>query len=194
MVGLALIPALPLCAAENSPSGRYAELPGVKLWFTDTGGTVTFNSDNPQVVTLSNASPRFNNLAVINGGGSFAKNSVRFAGNDVTLVPWPEFDWTSTMPLPVVAVPVSATAVEAAGAPTLTFSVAVMAPVVVGPKVTLMVHVVVPVGGKLAGQILPLVADLRRIGAGLPETWRQPGFDHDCLAEHSIQHCNVPGQ
>ena len=39
MVGLALIPALPLCAAENSPSGRYAELPGVKLWFTDTGGT-----------------------------------------------------------------------------------------------------------------------------------------------------------
>jgi pimeloyl-ACP methyl ester carboxylesterase len=41
MVGLALIPALPLCAAENSPSGRYAELPGVKLWFTDTGGTGT---------------------------------------------------------------------------------------------------------------------------------------------------------
>lgn len=41
MVGLALISALPLCAAENSPSGRYADLPGVKLWFTDTGGTGT---------------------------------------------------------------------------------------------------------------------------------------------------------
>src|ERR1700747_3235186 len=41
MVGLALIPAWPVCAAENSPSGRYAELPGVKLWFTDTGGTGT---------------------------------------------------------------------------------------------------------------------------------------------------------
>jgi pimeloyl-ACP methyl ester carboxylesterase len=25
-------------AAEASPAGRYAELPGVKLWFTDTGG------------------------------------------------------------------------------------------------------------------------------------------------------------
>src|SRR5262249_54460344 len=32
---------LPVCAAENSPSGRFAELPGVKLWFTDTGGTGT---------------------------------------------------------------------------------------------------------------------------------------------------------
>ena len=38
MVGLALLPALPVCAAENSPSGGYAELPGVKLWFIDTGG------------------------------------------------------------------------------------------------------------------------------------------------------------
>ena len=28
-------------AAEASPAGRYAELPGVKLWFTDTGGTGT---------------------------------------------------------------------------------------------------------------------------------------------------------
>jgi len=28
-------------AAENAPSGRYADLPGVKLWFTDTGGTGT---------------------------------------------------------------------------------------------------------------------------------------------------------
>ena len=26
-------------AAENAPSGRYADLPGVKLWFTDTGGS-----------------------------------------------------------------------------------------------------------------------------------------------------------
>ena len=26
-------------AAENVPSGAYAELPGVKLWFTDTGGS-----------------------------------------------------------------------------------------------------------------------------------------------------------
>lgn len=26
-------------AADNSASGMYAELPGVKLWFTDTGGT-----------------------------------------------------------------------------------------------------------------------------------------------------------
>ena len=42
VVGLALIlPLLPVCAAENSPSGGYAELPGVKLWFTDTGGTGT---------------------------------------------------------------------------------------------------------------------------------------------------------
>ena len=40
MVGLALVPAGPVRAAE-SPSGRYAELPGVKLWFTDTGGTGT---------------------------------------------------------------------------------------------------------------------------------------------------------
>jgi pimeloyl-ACP methyl ester carboxylesterase len=39
MLGLAVV--LPVCAAENSPSGRYAELPGVKLWFTDTGGTGT---------------------------------------------------------------------------------------------------------------------------------------------------------
>ena len=28
-------------AAESPPSGRYAELPGVKLWFTDTGGAGT---------------------------------------------------------------------------------------------------------------------------------------------------------
>jgi pimeloyl-ACP methyl ester carboxylesterase len=41
MVGLALIPPAPVCAAENSPAGQYAELPGVKLWFTDTGGTGT---------------------------------------------------------------------------------------------------------------------------------------------------------
>jgi pimeloyl-ACP methyl ester carboxylesterase len=41
VVGLALIAPLPVCAAENSPSGGYAELPGVKLWFTDTGGTGT---------------------------------------------------------------------------------------------------------------------------------------------------------
>jgi hypothetical protein len=41
MVGLALILPAPMCAAENSPSGRNAELPGVKLWFTDTGGTGT---------------------------------------------------------------------------------------------------------------------------------------------------------
>jgi pimeloyl-ACP methyl ester carboxylesterase len=41
MVGVALILVLPVYAAENSPSGRYAELPGVKLWFTDTGGTGT---------------------------------------------------------------------------------------------------------------------------------------------------------
>jgi pimeloyl-ACP methyl ester carboxylesterase len=41
MVGLAVILPAPVCAAENSPSGRYAELPGVKLWFTDTGGTGT---------------------------------------------------------------------------------------------------------------------------------------------------------
>jgi pimeloyl-ACP methyl ester carboxylesterase len=41
MAGLALIPPAPVCAAENFPSGQYAELPGVKLWFTDTGGTGT---------------------------------------------------------------------------------------------------------------------------------------------------------
>src|SRR5215475_4195121 len=28
-------------AAESPPSGRYAELPGVKLWFVDTGGSGT---------------------------------------------------------------------------------------------------------------------------------------------------------
>ena len=28
-------------AAENAPAGRYADLPGVKLWFTDSGGTGT---------------------------------------------------------------------------------------------------------------------------------------------------------
>jgi pimeloyl-ACP methyl ester carboxylesterase len=38
VVGLALTP---VCAAENSRFGQYAELPGVKLWFTDTGGTGT---------------------------------------------------------------------------------------------------------------------------------------------------------
>jgi pimeloyl-ACP methyl ester carboxylesterase len=40
-LSLALAPAIlsaPALAAENSPSGQYAELPGVKLWFTDTGG------------------------------------------------------------------------------------------------------------------------------------------------------------
>jgi pimeloyl-ACP methyl ester carboxylesterase len=41
MVSLALILPLSVCAAENSTSGGYAELPGVKLWFTDTGGTGT---------------------------------------------------------------------------------------------------------------------------------------------------------
>src|SRR5882762_996793 len=44
MAGLALgcliFPA-PAHTAESAPSGRYAELPGVKLWFTDTGGTGT---------------------------------------------------------------------------------------------------------------------------------------------------------
>jgi pimeloyl-ACP methyl ester carboxylesterase len=39
LVGLTLIPPAPVCAAENSRLGQYAELPGVKLWFTDTGGT-----------------------------------------------------------------------------------------------------------------------------------------------------------
>jgi hypothetical protein len=39
IIGLAVILPAPVCAAENSPSGQYAELPGVKLWFTDTGGT-----------------------------------------------------------------------------------------------------------------------------------------------------------
>jgi pimeloyl-ACP methyl ester carboxylesterase len=33
--------ALPGHAAESSPAGRYAELAGVKLWFTDTGGAGT---------------------------------------------------------------------------------------------------------------------------------------------------------
>ena len=33
-----LISSAPVLAAESSGSGRYAELPGVKLWFTDTGG------------------------------------------------------------------------------------------------------------------------------------------------------------
>ena len=33
--------ALPARAGENSASGAYAELPGVKLWFTDSGGTGT---------------------------------------------------------------------------------------------------------------------------------------------------------
>src|SRR5215469_3292977 len=28
-------------AAESPPSGRYAQLPGVKLWFIDTGGAGT---------------------------------------------------------------------------------------------------------------------------------------------------------
>src|SRR6202044_1892453 len=28
-----------MSAAETVPSGAHAELPGVKLWFTDTGGT-----------------------------------------------------------------------------------------------------------------------------------------------------------
>jgi pimeloyl-ACP methyl ester carboxylesterase len=32
---------VPVVAAENSSTGTYAELPGVKLWFTDTGGTGT---------------------------------------------------------------------------------------------------------------------------------------------------------
>lgn len=32
-------PGVPAYAAEGSVSGMYAELPGVKLWFTDTGGT-----------------------------------------------------------------------------------------------------------------------------------------------------------
>jgi pimeloyl-ACP methyl ester carboxylesterase len=41
VVGLALILPLRICAAENSTSGGYADLPGVKLWFTDTGGTGT---------------------------------------------------------------------------------------------------------------------------------------------------------
>jgi pimeloyl-ACP methyl ester carboxylesterase len=31
----------PASAADNSASGTYAELPGVKLWFTDSGGTGT---------------------------------------------------------------------------------------------------------------------------------------------------------
>jgi pimeloyl-ACP methyl ester carboxylesterase len=36
-----LIFAPPARTAENAPAGRYAELPGVKLWFTDTGGAGT---------------------------------------------------------------------------------------------------------------------------------------------------------
>src|SRR5262249_24422401 len=38
MVGLALVPAWPVRAAGNAPSGRYAELPSVKLWFTASHG------------------------------------------------------------------------------------------------------------------------------------------------------------
>ena len=33
-----LILLAPAPAAEKIPPGRYAELPGVKLWFTDSGG------------------------------------------------------------------------------------------------------------------------------------------------------------
>ena len=36
---LASLTAGPASAADNSASGAYAELPGVKLWFTDSGGT-----------------------------------------------------------------------------------------------------------------------------------------------------------
>jgi pimeloyl-ACP methyl ester carboxylesterase len=39
VAGLSLVPHGR--AAESSPAGRYAELPGVKLWFTDTGGAGT---------------------------------------------------------------------------------------------------------------------------------------------------------
>ena len=40
-LGVALANAIPgpVHAADSSTSGAYAELPGVKLWFTDTGGT-----------------------------------------------------------------------------------------------------------------------------------------------------------
>src|SRR5215467_8643309 len=41
IVGLALacLSSVPLTYAAEAPiAGRYAELPGVKLWFTDTGG------------------------------------------------------------------------------------------------------------------------------------------------------------
>jgi pimeloyl-ACP methyl ester carboxylesterase len=45
MAGLTLAAALAAPgaarAAETAPPGRYADLPGVKLWFTDTGGTGT---------------------------------------------------------------------------------------------------------------------------------------------------------
>lgn len=36
-----LVSSTPAPAAENAAAGRYAELPGVKLWFTDTGGSGT---------------------------------------------------------------------------------------------------------------------------------------------------------
>jgi len=45
MAGLALAGSIfaiaPAPAAENAPPGQYLELPGVKLWFTDTGGAGT---------------------------------------------------------------------------------------------------------------------------------------------------------
>src|ERR1700687_1903699 len=84
---------------------------------------------------------------------------VKEIGKDVTPVPCAEFDWTSTIPVPAVAVPVSVTAVEVAGGGALTFSVAVLAPVVVGLNVTLIVHEVAPVGGSLAGQVVPDTAN-----------------------------------
>ena len=39
MLASSSIPTVSAPAAESTLSGEYAELPGVKLWFTDTGGT-----------------------------------------------------------------------------------------------------------------------------------------------------------
>lgn len=58
---------------------------GTSGTLTSTGGTFTFNADNPQTATINSSNHRFNNVTINNTAGTTARNIVTFGGNAFTL-------------------------------------------------------------------------------------------------------------
>ncbi len=58
---------------------------GAASLFTQTGGTLNFNADNPQTATINTSNQRFNNITINNSATTIARNKVIFAGNTFSL-------------------------------------------------------------------------------------------------------------